>query len=288
MAYAPGQPWDKEMSYSSGQTCTYNGLPYVWYHPTLSSTPNKKPNVEEVEFEAVDGASVVKRLERGWVLADQTFNIGGGGLVFAQYGDIKSFQRIVRGIDPAVDPVGISSPFLYHSNLYSSWWQRADNKFEYSRQFYGFLSMSWEYGLANEDATPPVDATNGNPNVAALPTSPLYTFSPQFFFPSLPFAEIEAVTSSSANIKVYFTIAENMFYEPTFINEFNRDAAYTLTIRESLDSDPYVIEGTINSGPFRDGFSLKSTSQVKTHPVSVGAGFSADFKVGAITPRFDA
>jgi hypothetical protein len=287
MPYSPGQPWDKALSYLPGQTCTYNGFPYVWYHTTINSTANIKPNEEEVLFTAVKfEGGTEQRLERGWVMADESQTLGGGEIT-ARYGNIKTLQKTIRGIDPKVDPLNEQPDLKYESGIYPAWWQRADNKYNTSSQFYGYGGMSFDYGLVNNDANPAVPATNGNPNVSALSFFDLSTSGPQFYEPSLPFTETTSINPTTVEIKVYFTIDETSLYAPTFINEFERTASYTITVIPEIGEPPYEISSTIGSGPFRDGFSLKSTSEVKTHTIVFGPGGSSTFKVTGLTPRFD-
>lgn len=68
MPYVAGQPWDKSLSYSYGQTCKYNGFTYTWHHPTESSSSGTPPNEDMKSFSGFDGTNTVYRSERGWVL----------------------------------------------------------------------------------------------------------------------------------------------------------------------------------------------------------------------------
>lgn len=105
MAYSPGQPWDATLSYTSGQTCTYNGLPYVfWREEPHASTVGVPPNEEMAPFPAVDAFGATSyRSERAWVLGDRYQ--GESYLDFnACYGDVRKLQPTIRGNDaPAVD-----------------------------------------------------------------------------------------------------------------------------------------------------------------------------------------
>lgn len=287
MAYSPGQPWDNSLSYTTGQTCTYNGFPYVWYHPVLSSTVGAKPNEEEVMFEAYYLGNTDQRLERGWVMADTVESIGSdiGG---ARYGDVKRLQAAIRGVDPAAAATSyITQDIRYENGIYPAFWTtQIGNKSEYSWEYYGYGSMSVHHGLANNDLSPTVPETDGNPNVQVLGQNGLETLGPQLLLPSLPYQIFQSTGPTTGDIQVYFVIA-HQDYSPSFINEFNRNASYTITV--TPPSGPvYTINGVINSGPFRDGFSLQSTSNMNVHSVSTGPGFSYQFKVTGLTPRFDA
>lgn len=289
MPYAPGQPWDETYSYSPGDTCTYRGLPYVWYHPYLYSTIGSPPNQEEVLFTAfIPGGGTDQRLERGWVLADDVVYYGGGS-VQARYGNVRELQRSVRSIGSNIDVLNQQPELKYEAGIYPGFWTlQVNNKWSESWDFYGYARMSLDSGLANNDVSPPVPETDGNPNVTALGYFELTTYGPDISNPpSLPYMTVVPTGPTTADLKVYYTITETQLYAPTFINEFDRDAAYKIVV--TPPTGPVTeITGSINSGPFRDGFSLESTSNVNTHPVAAGTGYTYAFSVTSLTPRFDA
>ncbi len=288
MPYAPGQPWDATLSYSYGQTCTFNGLPYVYWHPTSPSTVGVNPFDEFRDFLAVNvlgGGGTATRSERAWVLADDV-DISGGGTVWARYGNVVNLQRSIRGVDFLLP---VSNPYLYEGSLYPAFWNATPgNLAAYSWQFYGMLGLSAEFGKANNTVSPPVPETSGNSNIARasiwVNTDPLSQYSP-----SLPSMNVISTGPMSSRIEVDFMV-QTKDYSPSFINEFNRNASYTITVTVfGPGATTYDIGGTINSGPFRDGYSLRSTSVIKTHDISwsVGQTVSLAFKVNGISPRFD-
>jgi hypothetical protein len=123
MAYAPYQPWDKTYSYSEGQTCTYNGLPYVfWLYGSgvPKSNAGVPPNEEMRLFDAVsflDG-SKESRMERSWVIGE-VFVAGQLNDISARYGNIRTLQPVIRGNDASTDY--LSSPYngaLYNGVMY--------------------------------------------------------------------------------------------------------------------------------------------------------------------------
>lgn len=100
MAYSPGQPWDPSLSYTCGQTCTYNGLKYVYWHGTEPSTVGKNPTEDMKDFPIIpfgfSNPPYPKASERAWVLADWVVDAG-GNVVTAGYGDVRALQGTIRG-----------------------------------------------------------------------------------------------------------------------------------------------------------------------------------------------
>jgi hypothetical protein len=287
MPYAPGQPWDATLSYSYGQTCTFNGLPYVYWHTTSPSTVGVNPFNEMKDFVAVNvfgGGGTATRPERAWVLADEVIDFGGGE-AWARYGNVKELQRRIRGISPLV-----TDGFLYEGSIYPAFWSSTPgNLIDYSWQFYGMTGLSAEFGKANNTVSPPVPETSGNSNIASSSIW-VNTNDPLPYNPSLPLQQFVSTGLTSGKIEVDFVVQEKA-YSPSFINEFNRDASYTITVTISgPGGTTYDINGTISSGPFRDGFSLRANSIINSHSVSWSPGqfMSYTFKVNGLSPRYDA
>lgn len=286
MPYEPGQPWDPALSYTTGQTCTYRGLPYVYFHPTLPSTVGVPPNADIKKFTATSTTifgQTDERDERAWVLADESQSGGFFGYPDARYGNVRRLQFFIRGIDPSLD-ITKTATMKYEGGIYPGFFTlQVGNLYESTWNFYGSEGMSLESGLANPVG--PVPSTDGNPNVKALAVAEPSYGAPSDFLPSIPYATVGDVFPTQYEVKVYFTINTETPYAPTFINEFNRDASYTITVTPPGGGTAYTIEDTINSGPFRDGFTLQSTSNVKTHLLPTGSVYT--FKVNNLTPRFD-
>jgi len=102
MAYEPNKPWDSTLSYSYGQTCTYNGYPYIWFVALSNSTAGVKPNVETASFTAIGDGSTDSRMDRAWVLADS----GGFGAP-PSYGSAATTFPLVRGLPKGASLSGI-------------------------------------------------------------------------------------------------------------------------------------------------------------------------------------
>lgn len=295
MAYSPGQAWDETLSYTYGQTCVYRDLPYVYWHPTSPSTPGVTPLDEMRDFVATDYGSssfpypTATRSERAWVLADEVVNDGSGGF-FARYGNVKMLQSSIRGLPESIEYAGAA---LYENSLFPSFWSPTPgNLTDYSWNFYGLEGLSAEFGKANNLVDPPIPESQGNPNISSNGTIWPLVLRPTAYDVSVPQVSMEPTGPQSADIEVSFAISPSpVTYWPWVINQFNRDASYTIYVTiDGPGGTSYQINGTISSGPFRDGYSLRGNSVINKHSISwlPTQSMSWSYVLTGISPRFDA
>jgi len=183
MAYEPGKPWDSGLSYTYGQTCTYNGLPYVYWNADTPSTAGVKPNEQMATFTAygldsTGAAASDTRSDRAWVIADRV-GYGPGGVDFACYGKVQDIQKGVRNL-----PGYVTGDFQYQPAHYLPIFAKgyAGKKTVMSWNYYAppwvgpgapaTSGDSTDYGVANPPDSPG-DTSNPNHNFSRLSTAVL-------------------------------------------------------------------------------------------------------------------
>lgn len=171
MAYEPYKEWDPGAIYYFGQTCVYNGLPYLWYSYNDHSTAGRKPYDDLVDFIATDGVGSISRKERGWILCDN------GDYSNPSYGSSAVTQPLVRGTGHSIPNLVFEKPqsikFIGNSALFTwvdeegnSSFDIFGNRSQKSWAYYGWsMGMSIDYGLENVTPHGTVPATNGKIHV---------------------------------------------------------------------------------------------------------------------------
>lgn len=259
MPYAPDQPWDSGLSYTYGQSCTFNGLRYIWWNVFIPSNVGVDPTVDEVLFTASGpSGSTDSRLERGWILADPS------------YDNWEMTVRQVRNVPDFIPNLYFErpqGPAWHNKSMFFTWtdgdtlqYQFAQNKDEKSWAYYGqYEGYSTDFGLANVGEHVTVPADFGYTGIG------VYTSYAPYLFDGANAVLTQNVVSSTSTeykFKVMFivnlppwlengnadTVSVTMWYE--------RDISYTAyVIWETTDAPYKVIQsvtGTINSGPVRE------------------------------------
>jgi len=132
MAYADGQPWDKTLSYTYGQTCTYNGYAYRWFVQSRGSTAGVKPNVETDSFIAAGDGSTDSRTERAWLLESQE--------------SVSSIFANVRGLPKGVSIANLILGYAQGRKVTPPQGVIPDQTGKLSWAFYGWIKgMSHDY-----------------------------------------------------------------------------------------------------------------------------------------------
>lgn len=305
MAYSPGQPWDKTLSYTLGQSCTYNGLPYVFWRPDAPSTVGVEPNKEEAPFFAVDPVTGAtdSRNERCWVLADYTL---ADGLV--RYGSIRRLQTRIRGVGGTEINYGTSFPYEYaeyYGECYHGYWspypgQRSSSTWKFYGQMYG---QSLELGLPNTTpgAEAPVYDGNGN-----LVIGPNYDFVGEFgdmayggtipMLKTLPPDPPPPTPTPPRTIYIDVIFWIGGLTDLSTQNAFGRTANYTITVDDYDNStypatkNTYYIHGSASTGEQRDRYNDYDTYTRSHHVITWAVNHTVawQIKIDSITPRFDA
>jgi len=295
MAYASGQPWDASLSYSKSQDCYYKGLHYLYWHPTENSTAGVPPNEEMKMFKANNGSGVFEeRSDRAWVL-------------FPQYDtyEVKELQPTVRGTGTQnVDSInslrynlGISFHFQNFGKQFGteqSWVYYQDPVVEPFN-----LGVSTDYGVAVPAYGIP--ATEGDWNVSSqddfyAPFWPRGGTWQSIFYPRLDsYVEDEnQIFKVSYPVDPDKTILDygNSGVAVGIMNNFDRTVSYTLHVTDTDNTvfPPVVtnttINGTINSGMFRDNWTNTVPKNLYPYPIVSGHTVSMTMSINGMTPRF--
>jgi hypothetical protein len=294
MAYAPYQPWDKTYSYAEGETCIYNGLPYVFwlYGSTIpKSNAGVPPNEEMRLFDAVsplDG-SKESRMERSWVVGE-VFIAGELNDMSARYGNIRTLQPIIRGNNASTDP--ILSPYngaLYNGVMYGG------NRFfpdplqdplppeqqpEVSWDFYrtGF-AMSVDYKQDGNNGNIAIGSIeDGTTGKTSMPKGLSSGSSPYLVSVNVP--PVGPPPDPPVNtFDVFFKIPDGNSI--SIFNCFNRIANFSIV----NGSGDIVGSGSVSSGPVRENWTNNNTyTKVR---FSFPSGDFVALVLDSITPRFD-
>lgn len=299
MAYEPNQPWDKNFSYSYGETCTYNGFTYTFIRLDEKSTVGVEPNKEEAMFTAIypNTGESDQRLERCWIPYDYK--------IFFYENTIRRMQPFIRGTPPN------SSGFFYASaeytaNQYHGYWSPNPQGSEFSWAFYGQISgISSDLGLAIEINNQQFPSYNGNGNIVidswyATGDSQIFPATSSGTIPELikrePYPPVPIEPRTHAFDMLFMIPPFQNLTRLSNYNCFNRNAHYEIKyiITDFSVSPPiskeYIINDTVSSGEVRDNWSDETTSPRKRHVITWGLdeGMSINYvKLKDITPRFD-
>jgi hypothetical protein len=294
MAYAPYQPWDKTYSYSEGETCTYEGLPYVFwlYGPTISkSNVGIPPNEEMRLFSAVSPDGLTEsRMERSWVVGE-VFIAGELNNISARYGNIRTLQPTIRGNDASTNT--ISSPYngaLYNGIMYGG------NRFfpdplldplppeeqpEVTWDFYrtGFaMSVDYRQDGSNNGNIYVGNIEDGTTGKISMPTSLSTGASPYLVSINVPPVgppPDPPVNTFDVIFKIPYQIGISTF------NCFNRVANFRI-VNSSGDT---IGSGSVSSGPVRENW-LDNDTYPKVR-FTFPSGYYTALVLDSITPRFD-
>ena len=308
MAYTPGAPWDESLAYTKGQTCTYNGLPYVYWHPTEPSSAGTNPTEDMKMFTAKQGELTDSRSDRSWVLADYVLNAG-ADVSAVCYGDVRNLQTTIRNINgfPAQDMV-----YDYYSESTLDYYIFSQYKTEQNWLYYTYDNLflynniggSYDLGLANPPHKPfPITDTNYNlyeqpaPTIGLPPSS--VTPNPAYIYViyRLPtFAMIPPIVNYPENTPDFQR--SNIFTRLMgFSNIFNRNASFKATWTYHSNTAPYPVTrvivwaDTINSGPHRDNWTTDADYPYKSYvyPLPVDGEYPTPefkFEITGFTPPF--
>jgi len=294
MAYAPYQPWDETYSYSEGQTCTYNGLPYVfWLYGSgvPKSNAGVPPNEEMRLFNAVSPDGLTEsRMERSWVVGE-VFIAGQLNDMSARYGNIRTLQPTIRGNDANQDP--LFSPYngaLYNGVMYGG------NRFfpdplqeplppeeqpELSWDFYrtGF-AMSVDYKQNGSNGNIYVGSIeDGTTGKTSMPKGLSTGLSPYLVAITVPPVGPPPVPPTYV-FDVIFKIPNGN--DISTFNCFNRVANFRIVNTATKDT---IASGSVSSGPVRENWLDNDTYSKVRFTFSHAGGFS--LVLDSITPRFD-
>jgi hypothetical protein len=294
MAYEPNQPWDKNFSYSYGQTCTYNGYNYTFIRLDEKSSVGVEPNKEEAMFTAIkpESGESDQRLERCWLVYDYRF--------FLSENTIRAMQPFIRGTPP-VSSFAFYRDAEYTGNQYNGYWSPNNQNSEQSWIFYGQpRGISSEIGLATEEN--PI--YNGNGNIVIknwlFGDSQIDTITESGTIPILVQTAPEPPVPDEPRTFRF----DILFLIPVFNNEarlsnyncFNRNGVYEIkyTITDFRVSPPiarvYKINDSVSTGDVRDNWGDPSSYPRKKYVITwdLGESMTIDYvKLTDITPRFD-
>lgn len=304
MAYEPNQPWDKTLSYSYSQTCTYNGLTYTFFRQDGNSTPGIEPNKEEALFYANSAApdgGTDSRMERCWTIFTQPAYTNGTG--------VRPLQPSIRGTPPSSD-YWFAQTAEYTGNQYHGYWSPNVQDFEYSWSFYGQpFGMSADLGKPHIDPFNPDENTpgyDGNGNIvidykydyigSTIPAVQTGSI-PSFYYWLPPDPPPDPPAPNTYYFDTMFVI--NAFNEVKLstYNCFNRTAHYTVKYKITNNTvfppiiTEYSFTGEVSTGPIRDNWEDLSSYPRTHHSISWSAGETmsiTSIKLTDITPRFDA
>lgn len=301
MAYSPGQPWDKTLSYSYGQTCTYNGQTYSFWRYDGNSTVGIPPNVEEALFMAnspVPGGGSASRMERCWIIAQPDYYAG----IFG----IKPSQPEIRGVPAAT--FFFQNYAEYTGIQYHGYWSPRVQDSEASWSFYGQLpGMSAELGLPHYDPVDPSPSYDGNGNlVVSYYQEKMDSNLPATGAGSIPYL-IDYLTPDppppypppprTYYIDIVFVIPSSNEVNISTYNCFNRTGHYVIkytttdySVSPPVETDHEIL-GTASTGDVRDNWADVSSYVRSHHVITWGPGQTMAIRyirLTDITPPFDA
>ena len=257
-----------------GMTCTYNGLGYVYWHPTADSTAGTPPTEDMKTFRSYGGyvggeLQFEDRSDRAWVLASIVVYIGMDAENIDE--ELEASDRDVRATQNAVRGFNFNST-INGGSLY-------DYYLETSPSVTGTVTTDWNYySYPNAYSTPGGDYINkskvytnvtstdfnvGSPTCApALDVVPA-SITPDatkdyvgFKLPNLP------INYDNAGFNDAFISQDNMRQNCSgdfiaYCNLFNKTANFTVTYTITLTVSPYTSRtvtwsDSISSGDFRD------------------------------------